>query len=65
MNSGKFNGNDIEIRRDVVGGIQTDLVTFKLTYPAELDLSYFQPNVTYTTRVCHMWETTIQGPRYL
>jgi hypothetical protein len=48
MNSGKFNGNDIEIRRDVVGGIQTDLVTFKLTYPAELDLSYFQPHVTDT-----------------
>ena len=30
------------------GGIQTDLVTFKLTYPAELDLSYFYPHVTYT-----------------
>jgi hypothetical protein len=29
MNSVKFNGNDIEIRRDAVGGIQTDLVTFK------------------------------------
>jgi hypothetical protein len=23
-------------------------MTFKLTYPAELDLSYFQPHVTYT-----------------
>ena len=54
MNSGKFNGNDIEIRRDVVGGIQTDLVTFKLTYPAELDLSYFHSHMWHT-RVCHMW----------